>query len=122
MNILSAVLQAILGLAFLGAGLSKLAGAKMHVDNFNHWKLPQWFRIVTGLVEVVGAAALVVGYWEPSWASAGALWLAVTMLGGILVHVRVKDSLKLTFPSIVLFILPVGLFLIRLNDLADFPG
>jgi len=122
MDIAAIVLQSLLALAFVGAGISKLAGVKAHVDNFNHWGLPQWFRIVTGLVEVAGAAALVVGYWEPSWAAAGALWLAVTMLVAILVHVRIKDSLKLTFPSIVLFVLPVALLIIEWDALADFPG
>jgi uncharacterized membrane protein YphA (DoxX/SURF4 family) len=122
MDILSYLLQGLLGLVFLGAGISKLAGLKMHVDNFKQWNLPQWFRIVTGLVELVGAAALIVGYWEPSWAAAAGLWLGATMLVGTLVHVRAKDSVQQTFPAIVLFLLPVVLFLIRMGELADFPG
>ncbi|WP_313641967.1 DoxX family protein [Paenibacillus sp.] len=122
MNILSIVLQSLLVLAFLMAGLGKVTGSKMHVEGFKHWGLPQWFRVVTGLVELVAAAALVIGYWEPSWVAAGALLLGVTAIGGVLTHVRVKDSFKQTFPIIMLGALAFIVFFIRLSDLADFPG
>ncbi|AIQ23322.1 MULTISPECIES: DoxX family protein [unclassified Paenibacillus] len=122
MNIVSIVLQSLLILAFVMAGSGKVAGSKMHVDNFKKWRLPQWFRVVTGLVEIVAAAVLVVGYWEPSWAAAGALILGVTAIGGILVHIREKDSFKETFPIILLGVLAIIVFFIRLSDLADFPG
>jgi uncharacterized membrane protein YphA (DoxX/SURF4 family) len=122
MNIVSIVLQSLLVLAFVMAGLGKVAGSSMHVDNFKKWRLPQWFRVVTGLVELVVAAALVVGYWEPSWAAAGALLLGVTAIGGVLVHIREQDSFKHTFPIILLGVLAVIVFFIRFSDLADFPG
>jgi uncharacterized membrane protein YphA (DoxX/SURF4 family) len=122
MNIVSIVLQSLLVLAFVMAGLGKVAGSSMHVDNFKKWRLPQWFRVGTGLVELVAAAALVVGYWEPSWAAAGALLLGVTAIGGVLVHIREQDSFKHTFPIILLGVLAVIVFFIRFSDLADFPG
>ncbi|MCD9022132.1 DoxX family protein [Cohnella sp. NL03-T5] len=122
MDIAAIVLEALLGLAFLMAGAGKMAGSKMHVDNFKHWGLPQWFRIVTALVEWVGAIAMLIGIWEPSWAAAAGLWLAFTMLVGILVHVRVKDSFKQTFPAVILFILPLVVFFIQQSELSAFPG
>ncbi|WP_306439342.1 DoxX family protein [Paenibacillus sp. tmac-D7] len=84
--------------------------------------LPQWFLVVTGIVEFVGAAALIIGFWESSWAAAGALWLGVTAIGGILVHVRVKDSFKQTFPIVLLGLLSLIVFFIRSSELSDFPG
>ncbi|WP_340008426.1 DoxX family protein [Paenibacillus sp. FSL K6-0276] len=122
MNIVSIVLQSLLVLTFVMAGFGKVTGSQMHVENFKHWGLPQWFRVVTGLVELVAAAALIVGYWEPSWAAAGALLLGVTAIGGVLTHVRVKDSFKQTFPIILLGVLAFIVFFIRLSDLGDFPG
>lgn len=122
MEILAIVLQSLLALAFLGGGVTKLIGQKMHVDNFVRWRLPQWFRIVTGLVEIAGAAALIVGYWEPSWAAWGALWLGFTMLCGVLVHLRVRDKAKEMLPSVVLLVLAVVLALLLWSDLGDFPG
>jgi putative oxidoreductase len=122
MDILTIVLQSLLALAFLMGGIGKITGSKMHVDGFDHWRLPQWFRVVTGFVEFVGAAALIVGYWEQSWTAAGALILGVTAIGGILTHVRVKDSFKQTFPIILLGVLSFIVFFIRISDLSDFPG
>lgn len=122
MNIAAIVLQSLLVLTFVMAGSGKVAGSKMHVENFKKWRLPQWFRVVTGLVELVAAAALVVGYWEPSWAAAGALLLGVTSIGGVLTHFRVKDSFNQCFPIILLGVLAFIVFFIRLSDLSDFPG
>jgi putative oxidoreductase len=121
-NVVAIVLQILLALMFLMAGIGKLAGSKMHVDNFDHWKLPQWFRAVTGFVEILGAVALIIGFWEPSWIAAGALWIGIISLGGILTHVRVKDTFKQTFMIILIFIISTVLFIIQYDELANFPG
>jgi hypothetical protein len=42
----------------------------------------QWFRYVTGSIEVVSAVALLV----PSWAAFGALLLIPTMVGAVFTH------------------------------------
>ncbi len=122
MDILSIVLQGLLALAFLMAGLGKISGSKMHFEGFNHWRLPQWFRVVTGFVEFAGAVALIIGFWESSWVAVGALLLGVTAVGGVLTHLRVRDSFKQTFPILLLGALAFILFFIRLSDLSDFPG
>ncbi|WP_028402246.1 DoxX family protein [Ectobacillus panaciterrae] len=122
MTVFSIILQSLLALMFLMAGLGKIAGSKMHVEGFKHWGLPQWFRIVTGIIEFVGAAALVVGYWESSWVALGALILGITGIGGIITHIRVKDSFQQTFMILLLAIIGIVLFAINASDLADFPG
>ncbi|WP_258313415.1 DoxX family protein [Paenibacillus sp. tmac-D7] len=38
MDILAFVLQGLLALAFLMAGLGKITGSKMHVEGFKHWR------------------------------------------------------------------------------------
>ena len=50
MRTLTKILQALLGLAFLGAGGQKLAGTDQMVNDFDRYGYPQWFRIVTGSV------------------------------------------------------------------------
>ncbi|MBP1990083.1 DoxX family protein [Paenibacillus eucommiae] len=122
MNIVSIVLQVLLGLAFIMGGFGKITGSKMHVEGFKKWGLPQWFRVVTGLVELIAAVGMIVGIWTNSWAAAAALVLAITMFVAILVHVRIKDSLKDTFPAILLFVLSVVVLLLRWSDLAQFPN
>jgi putative oxidoreductase len=67
---------------FLLAGSSKLLGAPAMVGLFDAIGIGQWFRYVTGLIEVSSAVALVV----PSVAVFGALALVATMIGAIAVH------------------------------------
>src|SRR5258708_39062694 len=62
------ILQGLLAAAFLAAGGAKLAGVPTLVQLFEQIGAGQWFRIVTGLVEVAGAVALLV----PGFAALGA--------------------------------------------------
>ena len=67
---------------FLLTGISKLAGAAVMVQMFEAIGIGQWFRYLTGLIEVVSGLLLLV----PSLAFFGAVALAATMVGAILVH------------------------------------
>jgi uncharacterized membrane protein YphA (DoxX/SURF4 family) len=80
MLILSVILQSFLLVTMNFAGGSKLAGAKNFIEIFNSLKLPQWFRVVTGLVQLAGAAGLVIGYWHPEAAAWAGIWIGITML------------------------------------------
>jgi len=111
MEILTYILQGILVIMFLFAGFGKVMGLKAHMEAFDHLRLPQWFRIVTGIVELAGAALLIFGYWASTFATAGALIFAITGAGGILSHIRVKDSLKDTAMITFLTILSVVVFI-----------
>ncbi|MFC5528821.1 DoxX family protein [Cohnella yongneupensis] len=122
MEVVVIVLQSLLALMFLMAGMGKLSGSKMHVDNFDRWRLPQGFRVVTGLVELIGAAVLIVGYWDTSWTALGALIIGITAIGGVLTHVRIKDSLKQTFPILLAGVLAWIVFGYYASDLSNFPG
>ena len=112
MSILSIVIQSILGLGFLMFGLMKF-GAKQMVDEFNRFRLPQWFRVVTGLVEIIGAAFVIAGIWNTTLAVIGGLLISFTMFGAILTHLRVKDSVSKAMMPIFLLIL--GLIVVVLN-------
>ncbi len=76
------ILQAVAAVAFLGAGGAKLAGADAMVQLFAAVGVGQWFRYVTGAIEV-GSSVLL---WVPGLGALGALLLACTMTGAILTH------------------------------------
>ena len=114
MEIITYILQGILALLFLMAGFGKVTGSKMHVEAFTHWRLPQWFRVVTGVVELTGAVLLIIGFWVPFSALAGSLLLGVTGIGGVLTHIRAKDSVKDTAMILVLAILAFVVFFLYL--------
>jgi uncharacterized membrane protein YphA (DoxX/SURF4 family) len=77
--------QLLVAALFLFAGMGKLAGAEMHVQLFAAIGIGQWFRYVTGSIEVLGAVLLFV----PSLARFGALALTATMIGAIVTHLFV---------------------------------
>lgn len=82
MKYLSIGLRAFLTLAFVGAGLAKFAGVEMMVQTFETIGFGQWFRYVTAVVEIGGAALL----WVPNRQYAGASFLGVTMVGAVFAH------------------------------------
>jgi hypothetical protein len=77
--------KALLTLAFLMAGGAKLIGAEMMVATFEAVGVGQWFRYVTGLIEVAGAVLL----WVRGREAIGAGLLLVTMVGAVLAHLLI---------------------------------
>ena len=82
MEYLSIGLRVILTVAFLGAGAAKLLGVDMMVETFGKIGLGQWFRYLTGIVEVGGAALL----WVPNLQAVGAALLGGTMVCAVAAH------------------------------------
>jgi putative oxidoreductase len=82
---------------FLLAGGSKLLGAPAMVGLFDAIGIGQWFRYLTGLVEVGSALALLV----PSIAVFGALALVVTMACAIPTHLFIVGGSP-ALPAILL--------------------
>lgn len=78
-------IKALLTLAFLAAGGAKLAGVEMMVGTFETIGVGQWFRYVTGAIEVVAALLL----WAPRLAGLGAALLTATMVGAVLAHLLI---------------------------------
>ena len=91
------VVQIALAGMFLLAGGSKLLGAPAMVGLFDAIGIGQWFRYLTGLIEVGSALALLV----PSFAVFGALVLVATMVGAIAVHLFIVGSSP-ALPAILL--------------------
>jgi putative oxidoreductase len=78
-------LQVGLAALFLFAGGSKLAGAPAMVALFEAIGVGQWFRTVTGVIEVASAVALL----APAVAPVGAVALVATMIGAVATHLFV---------------------------------
>ncbi|WP_409348076.1 DoxX family protein [Paenibacillus gyeongsangnamensis] len=106
-------------LVFFFSILSKIAGATMQVEAFNHLKLPQWFRTFTGFVQLIGVAGLIAGFWNKGSLSISTLWIACTMLGAILFHLRVGDPLKRWAAPLLLMIVSITLSFLYFSELRD---
>ena len=102
MSIPIILVQVVLGLLFLAIGSMTVAGRQMFVDNFRRFGYPQWFRVVTGSLEVLGGLGLLIGIWVPWLAALASAGLSLVMLGAILTHVRTRESWqKILLPAVI---------------------
>ncbi|HXK33198.1 MAG TPA: DoxX family protein [Dehalococcoidia bacterium] len=115
METAAAVLQVILAFVFLGAGGSKVLGVRMQVDNFNVYGYPQWFRVVTGLVELTGAAAMLVGLLVDEVAVFGGVWLGVTMVGAVYTDLFRRGSAAYAVAPAILLVLALAVVALRVG-------
>ena len=78
-------LQLLTAAAFLLAGFGSLSGYPMMVETFDKIGIGQWFRYVTGAIEIVSAILLLI----PRLTPVGAALLVCTMAGAVLSHLFV---------------------------------
>ena len=90
-------------------GFVCVVGERMAVE-FERFGLPQ-FRVLTGALELLGAAGLVAGYVVPVLTVAASGGLAALMVLGVLVRLRVRDPLVAMLPAIGLLFLNAWIFI-----------
>lgn len=96
------VLQVLLAVYFaVNAAVPKLVGTDSAVDMFDRIGAGQWFRYLTGILELLGAVGLVV----PALAGLAGIGLACVMLGAVLAHLVVPALGGTLFLPLVLGLL-----------------
>lgn len=76
------LLQVLAAAMFFYVALLKLFNAPMMVHGFGIIGLGQWFRYLTGIIELTSAALLL----TPMLATVGAALLTCTMIGAVIAH------------------------------------
>jgi putative oxidoreductase len=104
-------LQVVVAAAFLATGGAKLAGVPLMIQIFDQIGVGQRLRIVTGVVEIVGALALV----YPGMAAIGGLWLGFTMVCAVAICVFGLHSSPA--PAALLLALNALIVYLRRNEL-----
>ena len=97
---LARLLTCLCGAAFLIYGIRSLTVSSV-AEEFARFGLPK-LRVLTGVLEFLGGAGLLVGlFWRPALviASAG---LALLMLIAFAVRLRMRDDLQASLPSFAL--------------------
>lgn len=97
-NIILWGLQIVVAAMFLFSGAMKLGGALPMVELFDEIGIGQWFRYLTGGLEIIGAVALLI----PRFVAPGALLLAGVMVGAVLTDLFVVAGNPL--PALVLLV------------------
>jgi putative oxidoreductase len=98
-NIALWILQVLAAVAFFAAGSSKWAGVPAMVALFGKLGLGQWFRYVTGTIEIASAILLLI----PRMTFYGAALLTCTMVGALFAHALVVGGNPT--PAIVLLVI-----------------
>ena len=105
------LIRVILALAFFAAGSAKLAGVEMMVATYETIGVGQWFRYLTGIIEV-GSAVLLFTPGKQAW---GAALLVCTMIGAVLAHLLILGPGSL--PAIILGVLSAVVLFAYRNQL-----
>ena len=103
MNILYQACRVLSILLFLYYGLAVLVANAM-VEEFARFGLVR-FRKFTGILEMLGSAGLLLGYFLPPFTVAAAAGLTLMMGAGVIVRLRCGDSLKDALPAIVMLLI-----------------
>jgi putative oxidoreductase len=116
LNITLWCVQALLALTFLNASTAKLMSKPEMVTLFGALGIGQWFRYVTGILELTAAVLIVL----PKTKSLGAALLVPIMVGALIVNLFVVHITPL--PPLVLLLLAIVVLWGRRRDLERFLG
>jgi putative oxidoreductase len=105
MSTLSAILAAVLGFAFVAAGLAKLSGQERVAANFERWGYAHAMLVATGTVELLAGVLLLVGIAVTPLAITGVLLVVFVMVGALLTHQRAHDPVGERLPAAALLVL-----------------
>ena len=106
--------QTVLGLVGLGVGGAKVTHQRDQVEDFRRYGYPQWFRVLTGVLELGAGIGLLVGLlWRPELSMGGGLLLSGVMAGAVVTHLRSGDPPSKTAVPALVFTLTVALLAYR---------
>ena len=81
-------------------------------EEFSAYGLPLWFMRVIGGLKVICALALVVAIWDHQFARPAAIGLGCLMVGAFAMHIKLKDPLQKSLPSLVVLAMCVAIALL----------
>jgi len=102
-NLLYQILKPLSAVLFLYYGLSVLFADAM-LTEFEQFRLPGWRKGI-GILELFGAAGLIVGYLIPPLTIAASGGLALLMALGLVVRYRSKSSLQDSVAAILMLLI-----------------
>ena len=108
-NILAWIVAVFLAIVFTFAGSIKLIGKPAMIQEFAQIGFGQWFRYVTGVLEVSGAIGLLV----PTYRFWAALQIAIIMVGATAVNIMILRQPSLARVTAVLMALALVLAWLR---------
>lgn len=115
MEKLTTAAQIISMVSFFFYGASCLLSKRMIIE-FERYRMSQ-YRIITGALQILASIGLMAGFFETWFAVLASAGLAVQMLCGVAVRIRIKDSLFQTSPAVFFCILNLFIFYRRFLEI-----
>ena len=84
----------------------RAGNAKNMREEFQAYGLPAWSMYLVGAAKVIIAVLLIVSIWFKELLVYNLLALAVLMIAAVLMHIKVKDPIKKSYPALsILFMI-----------------
>ena len=80
-------------------------------EEFAVYGLSENFMFLIGALKVISALVIFISIWNPSLLLYGAGTMAILMIGAIIMHVKVKDSLQKSLPAALMLLMSVVLIM-----------
>ncbi len=117
MEIARIVLQIIVALGIFNVWIVRFNKATAYrggkannmMTEFSTYGLPAFMVFVVGFLKMAAAILLIIGIWFSYLVLPSSIVIAALMLGAVLMHVKIRDTLKKTFPSVVMLLLSVAI-------------
>ncbi len=108
------VLALVSGLSFLHYGREVLSETRLE-EEFSRYGLSDVRRLV-GVLEVLGGVGVIAGLFVAPLGALAALGLAVLMLLGVVVRIRLRDAPRLMVPAALLCVLNAALVVLFVSS------
>jgi hypothetical protein len=95
---LTTILTLFSSLSFLGFGFACLLSSRMKIE-FQRYGLDRW-RPWIGCLQLIAAISLLIGFAVPWLGQAAAAGLALMMLTGVIVRIKIHDTFWQMLPAI----------------------
>jgi putative oxidoreductase len=105
------ILQGLLAIGFLLFGFMKVSANPMQVDAFtNVYGYGTAFMYVVGIVEIISAVGLIIGFWKSNLVPIFSGVLTVVMAGAVFTHLNAGQGFGIAMTPFILLILAVVVF------------
>jgi uncharacterized membrane protein YphA (DoxX/SURF4 family) len=108
MSVALIILATLLGLAAAGSAFGKLRGVPAVVESLHSVGVSDGQMRILAVLELLGAAGLVVGIWVPFIGIAAAACLSLYFLGAVIAHLRSAEPAKTAVAPGLLMVLAIA--------------
>ena len=102
-------LRILIALFFIFMAVKNLSGDEKMIRDFARWGYPDWFRILTASLQIIGAILLLF----PSMTFYGAILLSCILLGAMVTHIRFDPIQHVVSPLIFVIFTAIIIYSFR---------